>query len=109
MIRIRCLVNGSSKTRLFGFSYVFGVMQDSLLTTHLFLNMRQIVQIHNIQNPQRVYQIAIIAFLLAYWVQGLFNDFVIGSAPIHWILLGSGISLYHFREEKQPISTDKKV
>lgn len=30
MIRIRCLVNGSSKTRLFGFSYVFGVMQDSL-------------------------------------------------------------------------------
>lgn len=31
MIRIRCLVNGSSKTRLFGFSYVFGVMQDSLL------------------------------------------------------------------------------
>jgi hypothetical protein len=31
MIRIRCLVNGSSKTRLFGFSYVFGVMQDSQL------------------------------------------------------------------------------
>lgn len=96
-----------------GFAYNFGIIALLfllyLLTTHLFLNMRQIVQIHNIQNPQRVYQIAIIAFLLAYWVQGLFNDFVIGSAPIHWILFGSGISLYHFREEKQPISTDKKV
>ena len=86
-----------------GFAFNFGIPALLLLLylffAHLFLNLRQMVKIRNI-TPQRVYQIAIIAFLLAYWVQGLFNDFVIGSAPLHWILLGFGVGLYHFREEE---------
>jgi|GEM_PF-6406557 hypothetical protein len=41
MIRIRCLVNGSSKTRLFGFSYVFGVMQDSLIRVDLINSFKK--------------------------------------------------------------------
>ncbi len=86
-----------------GFTFNFGIPALLFLLylffAHLFLNLRQMVKIRNI-TPQRVYQIAIITFLLAYWVQGLFNDFVIGSAPLHWVLFGLGISLYHFQAEK---------
>lgn len=86
-----------------GFAFNFGVIAFLFLlylfAAHLFYNVKQLVKSGGEQPLLRTYQIAILGFLIAFWVQGLFNDFVIGSGPIHWILLGFGIALYHCREE----------
>lgn len=93
-----------------GFAFDFGIIALLFLLylfcSHLFHNGRQIILFRSLHEPERVYQIAMLGFLLAYWIQGLFNDFVIGSAPLHWILLGLAISIYHSRTEKNLISTD---
>lgn len=96
-----------------GFAFNFGIIALLfllyLLTAHLWLNGKQIIKGKGKTGFQRIYQIALLSFLLSFWVQGLFNDFVIGSAPIHWLLLGFGISLYHSRAAEQQLSTNPTI
>lgn len=108
LMAVRTMVDRPHNAYL-GFAFNFGNLALLFLLylfgAHLVYNLKQLVKGGGEQPVMRIYQIAILGFLIAFWVQVLFNDFVIGSAPIHWVLLGLGVSLYHFRAEAQIKST----
>ena len=47
----------------------------------------------NINTHRRVMLLCIVGGCLAYLFQGLFNDSIIGTAPIFWVIFGVGVSL----------------
>jgi len=47
----------------------------------------------NINTQRRVVLLCILGGCLAYLFQGIFNDSIIGTAPIFWIIFGIGVSL----------------
>jgi len=87
-----------------GFAYNFGVLAALVLLylflAHLFLNLRLILRTTGEMQAERIYILAMLAFLTAFWLQGLVNDFVIGSLPLLWLLMGFSVSLYNLLEQK---------
>lgn len=85
-----------------GIAFDFGLVALALVLylfmAYLFRSVRQVIRPPAVL-PHKAYQLAIVGFLAAYWLQGMFNDFVIGSAPLHWILLGCGVSIYYAQNE----------
>ena len=108
LMAVRTLVDKPHNACL-GFAFNFGIIALLFLLylfgAHLVYNLKQLVKGGGEQPVLRVYQIAILGFLITFWVQGLFNDFIIGSAPIQWVLLGLGVSLYYSRAKTHLIST----
>jgi len=101
MMQIRTLVDKPHNTYL-GIAFDFGLVALALVLylfmAHLFRSVRQVIR-PAASWPHKAYQAAILGFLIAYWIQGLFNDSVIGSAPLLWILMGCGVALYYSQKQ----------
>lgn len=105
MIEVRTVVDKPHNAYL-GIAFDFGLIALALVLylfmAYLFRSVRQFIR-PPASEPNKAYQAAILGFITAYLIQGLFNDFVIGSAPLFWILMGCGVALYH--SQTQPVNT----
>ena len=68
------------------------VLAFLVLVMHYFKKNLFLYQ-ENINTHRRVMLLCIVGGCLAYLFQGLFNDSVIGTAPIFWIIFGVGVSM----------------
>jgi O-antigen ligase len=83
----------------FDFGFIALALVLYLIMAYLFRSVRQVIRFPASSWTHKAYYTAILGFLIAYWIQGLFNDFVIGSAPLLWILMGCGVSIYYAQNE----------
>ena len=80
---------GAGLIALFALIYLF--------IRHFLANL--VLLRHPIQSEQTVVLLSLFAGWCAYLIQGLFNDSVLSTAPLFWILFGFGISLLRHRPE----------
>ncbi|MED4351118.1 O-antigen ligase family protein [Schinkia azotoformans] len=66
----------------------------TLVGAVLFMGVKAVLKRHITQQENAV-MFALLTASIAYLVQGMFNDFVIGATVIFWILLGVLVSILH--------------
>ncbi len=76
-----------------------------LIIVVLYLKENVFLYSTEINTHRKIMLLCILGGCLAYLFQGNFNDSIIGTAPLFWILLGLGISLLH--QEKHSIKGSK--
>jgi len=64
-----------------------------LVLVIIYLKESLFLYLKNINTRQRIMLLCILGGCLAYLFQSLFNDSIIGTAPIFWIIFGIGVSL----------------
>ncbi|NLC25188.1 MAG: O-antigen ligase family protein [Fastidiosipila sp.] len=77
-----------------------------LIIVVLYLKENVFLYSTKINTHRKIMLLCILGGCLAYLFQGNFNDSIIGTAPLFWILLGMGISLLH--QEKHSIEGNKR-
>lgn len=63
----------------------------ALLGLHFYHTFRNLLTMQS--NKERIFPAALFLFFCAFIIQWLFNDAVLGSATIFWVLMGIGIAL----------------
>jgi hypothetical protein len=75
-------------------SGIFALLAFLLIVSgYILISVKRIFTKSSMGDEQKILSTAITIAVIAYVIQGIFNDSVIGNAIIFWILLGMGISI----------------
>lgn len=78
-----------------GIAYGSGVVAlIAFLVGVIYLLLKSVIHVWNkIGNEKSIYVVAFILFIIAYLVQGLANDNIIGVLPLFWVIMGVMLSI----------------